>query len=347
MSNKYYKIFLDKKNTSNARKALIDDKEKNKKVRQIKNPKKLGIPINDYFNVEYNEEIDSRHNNPPQIKKGSRKNSIGSLRTRSNINKINSIMEKKDKGTKSPAKKAENKIYFKKNKNRKNESVKREKSKEKRIREQKTEKLSTEDNNLEKIKNEIKTELKSEIENAIISKINTSEKNIINKLDDVSTEISTEIRNELRNGFTFLGSIFNQNYENFLNEQKAKENQNININKSNLKSEENARHYRLDNKSNAKSIISYNKNFDNPLKIENFNISENSSKNDNKVIQQDSFEIISIANSLKSKKSKNNSSSDSKNGNQIPYAESSQNANSVDNSSEFQTFQKKNQNNKK
>ena len=71
--------------------------------------------------------------------------------------------------------------------------------------------------------------------------------------------------------------------------------------------------------SNTKSIISYkdNKNFDNPLKIENFNISENSSKNDNKVIQQDSFEIISIANSLKSKKSKNNSSSDSKNGNQI------------------------------
>ena len=294
MSNKYSKIFIDKKNTSNVRKTLIDAKEKNKKVRQSKNLKKLDIHINE----EYNEEIDSKHNNPPQIKKGKRRNSIGSLRTRSNINKINSIMEKKDKGTKSPAKKTENKIYFKKNKNRKNESIKREKNKEKRIREHKAEKLSIEDNNLEKIKNKIKSELKSEIENAVISKINASEKNIINKLNDVSTEISTEIRN----GFTFLGSIFNQNYENFLNEQKAKENQNININKSNQKSEEDARHYRLDNKSNTKSIISYNKNFDNPLKIENFNISESSSKNDNKVIQQDSFEIISIINSLKSKK---------------------------------------------
>jgi len=319
MSNKYSKFFLDKKNTSNVRKASIDSKEKNKKIRQPKNLKKLDIHINVFFKVEYNEEIDSNHNNPQQIKKGSRINSIGSLKTRNNINKINSIMAKKDKGTKSPVKKAENKIYFKKNKNGKNESIKREKSKEKRIREQKTEKQSIEDNNLEKIKNEIKSELKSEIENTIISKINDSERNIINKLNDVCTEIITEIRN----GFTFIGSIFNQNYENFLNEQKAKENQIININKSNQKNEENARHYRLDNKSNTLSIISYNKNLGNLLKIENFNISENNSKNDNKVIHQDSFEIISITNSLKSKKSKNNSSSDSKNGNNlIPYVES-------------------------
>jgi len=61
-------------------------------------------------------------------------------------------------------------------------------------------------------------------------------------------------------------------------------------------------HFRQDNKGNAKSIISYNIYFDNPMKIENFNFSENSSKNDNKVIQQDSFEIISITNSLKSKR---------------------------------------------
>ena len=215
MSNKYSKIFIDKKNTSNVRKTLIDAKEKNKKVRQSKNLKKLDIHINE----EYNEEIDSKHNNPPQIKKGKRRNSIGSLRIRSNNNKIDSIMEKKDKGTKSPAKKTENKIYFKKNKNRKNESIKREKNKEKRIREHKAEKLSIEDNNLEKIKNKIKSELKSEIENAVISKINASEKNIINKLNDVSTEISTEIRN----GFTFLGSIFKKNYEDFLFEQKTKE----------------------------------------------------------------------------------------------------------------------------
>jgi len=309
MSNKYSKFFIDKKNTSNIRITLIDAKEKNKNVRQYKNLKKLDIHINAYFKIEFNEEIDSKHNNPQQIKKESRINSIGSLRARSNINKINSIMEKKDKGTKSPTKKAENKIYFKKNKNRKNERIKREKSKEKRIREQKKEKQITEDNNLEKIKNEIKSELKSEIENTIISKINDSEKNIINKLNDIITEI--------RNGFSFLGSIFNQNYENFLNEQKEKEIQNIN--KSNQKSEENARH----------------------LKIENFNISENSSKNDNKVIKQDSFEIISITNSFKSKKSKNNFSSDSKKWNLIPYVESSENTNSVDDSLEFQTFQKK------
>ena len=338
MSNKYYKIFLDKKNTSNARKALIDDKEKNKKVRQIKNPKKLGIPINDYFNVEYNEEIDSRHNNPPQIKKGSRKNSIGSLRTRSNINKINSIMEKKDKGTKSPAKKAENKMYLKKNKSKKTESIKREKSKEKKIREQKKGKQSTEDNNLKKIK--------TEIENTVRSEIKASETNIINKLTNKLNDVSTEIRTEIRNGFTFLGSIFNADYAKFLNEQKAKENQNIN--KSNQKSEENVRHYRLDSKINTKSIISYDKNFDNPLKNENFNISEKSSKNDIKIIKQDSFDIFSVSNSQNSKISKNNSLSDSKNGNNIiPYVESSQNAKSVHESSEFQTFQKQNQNNKK
>ena len=72
--------------------------------------------------------------------------------------------------------------------------------------------------------------------------------------------------------------------------------------------------------------------------IENFNISEKNSKNDNKAIPQDSFEIISITNSLKSKKRKINSSSYSKNGNLISYVESSQNANSVDDSLEFQTF---------
>jgi len=330
MSNKYSKFFLDKKNTSNVRKTLIDTREKYLKARQLKNPKKLGIPIDDNFKVEYNEEKDSNYNNPQQIKKGSRRNSIGSLRTRSNINKINSIMEKKDKETKSPAKKAENKMYLKKNKSKKTESIKREKSKEKKIREQKKGKQSTEDNNLKKIK--------TEIENTVRSEIKASETNIINKLNDVSTEI--------RNGFTFLGSIFNADYAKFLNEQKAKENQNIN--KSNQKSEENVRHYRLDSKINTKSIISYDKNFDNPLKNENFKFSEKSSKNDIKIIKQDSFDIFSVSNSQNSKISKNNSLSDSKNGNNIiPYVESSQNANSVHESSEFQTFQKQNQNNKK
>ena len=58
MSNKYSKIFIDKKNTSNVRKTLIDAKEKNKKVRQSKNLKKLDIHINE----EYNEEIEFKQN---------------------------------------------------------------------------------------------------------------------------------------------------------------------------------------------------------------------------------------------------------------------------------------------
>ncbi len=290
MSNKYSKIFLDKKNSSNVRKTLIDVKETNKKVRQHKNIKKPVIQINYYFYIEYNEEIDSKHYIPQKIQKRSRRNSIWPLRTKNKISNTNSIIEKfKDKETKSPAKKAGNKNDLRKNKNRKNESIKIEKNKEKRIREQKIEKQSREEKNLEKIKNEIKLELKSEIENTVISKITISEKNIIDKLNDVSTEI--------RNGFTFLGSIFKKNYEDFLFEQKTKENQNINTNKNNQKNEEDEGHYKLDNKRNIKSIIFYNKKFDNPLN-ENFNISENSSKNDYKIIQQDRFEIISNTISL-------------------------------------------------
>ena len=61
-------------------------------------------------------------------------------------------------------------------------------------------------------RNELKKEIKEEIEDSILKGVKNSETNIISSLKNAETNIISS----LNNGFSFLGSLFNKSYEEFL-----------------------------------------------------------------------------------------------------------------------------------
>ena len=72
-------------------------------------------------------------------------------------------------------------------------------------------------------RNELKKEIKEEIEDSILKGVKNSETNIISSLKNAETNIISSLKNaetniisSLNNGFSFLGSLFNKSYEEFL-----------------------------------------------------------------------------------------------------------------------------------
>ena len=127
-------------------------------------------------------------------------------------------------------------------------------------------------------RNELKKEIKEEIEDSILKGVKNAEMNIISSLN---------------NGFSFLGSLFNKSYEEFL------KNKDKGINEG--------------NSINSFDIISNNQN------AGSSKISHNNSDNSRKGISKDSMELTSNKNS--DNPGKGSSSSESKNEKVIPYGQ--------------------------
>ena len=127
-------------------------------------------------------------------------------------------------------------------------------------------------------RNELKKEIKEEIEDSILKGVKNAEMNIISSLN---------------NGFSFLGSLFNKSYEEFLKNKDKGINEGNSINSFDI----------IYNNQNAGSS----------------KISHNNSDNSRKGISKDSMELTSNKNS--DNPGKGSSSSESKNEKVIPYGQ--------------------------
>jgi len=209
--NRYYNYYIDKKNPLNVKNPILG--YKNIYIKQVGNTKNIKNKKNDIIqplNLEYIEEF-----NPPKKRTNIRRNSVGS-KSENYISNISEILGKlKDNKIKTPNKKI---VKNKNNENNKKEANKKETNKIEVFRL----KTKIEGKKPEKINAEIKSEIKDLIDTSeknIIEKISSEISGVKSEISGVKSEIS-EVKSELKNGFKFLGQIFGRDYEKFAKGKK-------------------------------------------------------------------------------------------------------------------------------